>query len=144
HILGLNRRGKRQVMVEVGREWFTLTAEVVNATWDQASFAPEAAWSVDLRCTDPLKRGELRTYTAPATIYHRGRFDALPTVTVKATTSMTGGYTIVGPDGKRFIVTVTLPAGATDQIDFSTGWVYRNGALLEKATSRSEVWAIPP
>lgn len=143
HIIGLNRPGKRQVMVEIGRDWFTLTAEVTNVMWDQASFAPEATWSVELRCTDPLKRGERNTYTAPATVYHRGRFGALPKVTVKATTAMSG-YRINGPGGKQFIVTAPLPAGATDVIDFATGWVYRNGALLEKATSRSEVWEIPP
>lgn len=143
HIVGLHQPGKRSVMVELGRDWFTLTAEVVSVTWDQASFAPEAVWSVDLRCVDPLKRGELRTYTAPATVFHRGRFDALPTVTVRATTAMSG-YTINGPDGKKFIVTSPLPAGQTDTIDFATGWVYRGGALLEKATSRSETWPVPP
>lgn len=142
-LIGMHRPGKRAVHVETGRDWFTLNAEVVDVRFDTVGFAPEATWSFDLRCTDPLKRGELRSYTAPATVFHRGRFSAPPTVTVRATTTMTG-YRINGPGGKQFVVTAPLPTGSSDVIDFATGWVYRNGALLEKATSRSEVWEIPP
>lgn len=144
HLIGMHRPGKRAVHVETGSAWFTLKSEVIEVQFDTVGFAPEATWSVDLRCVDPLKRGELRTYSGTSmNVFHRGRFGALPKVTVRATTTMTS-YRINGPGGKQFVVTAPLSAGSTDVIDFSTGWVYRNGALLEKATSRSEVWEIPP
>ncbi|GGD33060.1 hypothetical protein GCM10010915_11800 [Microbacterium faecale] len=144
HLLGLYAGEKRQARVNVGHDWFNLDIEVRNIAFDTVGFAPEATWSVDLRCADPRKRGELRRYTGSSVnVFHRGRFDAYPTVTVKASSAMSG-YTISGPGGRGFIVTRSLPAGSTDRIDFETGWVYRNGNLLEKATTRRETWPVPP
>lgn len=83
--------------------------------------------------------GETRTFPSGASVYHYGNYGATPKITVTGS----GAYTITS-GSRQFIVSSALPAGQTDVIDFRTGWVRRNGALMFGGVSRAETWAIPP
>ncbi len=90
---------------------------------------------------DPFKYGETRTFqiTEPAT--HEGTVPASPVYTVDG--PRPSGYTIVGPNGRRYVVTQALPAGSTHQIDMRTGVLRLNGAPQSRAVGRAETWALP-
>lgn len=100
-----------------------------------------ATFLMQFVAADPRKYGETESYTGPAS--HMGDFPAIPVIDVTATSTM-AGYTVVGPEGRRFVVTQTLPAGQTHRIDMRTGWLYLNGALQIGAVGVSDLWTIPP
>lgn len=96
------------------------------------------------RMSDPRKYGETNLFRPDGTAFHYGNFPAIPTLSVTATATMTGGYTVFGPDNKRFVVTQTLPAGSTHQMDMSTGWLILNGTQQIGAVGHADLWTIPP
>lgn len=103
-----------------------------------------ASYQCSVVAPDSLIYGETFTY-GPGTslsVFHYGSADAVPEVTV--TGAMPSGYRVNGPNGEQFIVSQALAAGQTHRIDFSTGWLYRNGALQQGGVSRAQTWVIPP
>lgn len=86
--------------------------------------------------------GETNTFSGSSVqVCHYGNADAVPDVTVVGPRA---AYTISGPGGQLFSVSQALSAGQTHRIDFSQGWVYRNGALQQGAVARAETFTIPP
>lgn len=94
------------------------------------------------RMSDPRKYGLTNKFTgASVRPFHRGNFPATPEITV--TGSMPNGYTINGPQGKRYVVAQALSTGQTHRIDFNTGWLYRNDVLQQGVYGRVELWDVP-
>ncbi len=133
-------RSGRFVVSEYGR---TLHASV--RLYGQPSFVRRgstryADWSLKLRAADPWRYGKLRTFGAGAPAVHAGNAPASPI------------FTVVGPQpaysisagSRQFAVSAALPAGSTDVIDLSNGWVRRDGAVLVDGVSRAETWTILP
>jgi hypothetical protein len=85
--------------------------------------------------------GEVSTFASGATAVQYGNFPALPELVVAG--PHPAGYTVTA-GSNQFTVTAALPAGSTDVIDMSTGWVRRNGVLLVGGISRADTWEIPP
>lgn len=95
-------------------------------------------------CADPRQYGETRLFGPAAAIgaHHRGNFSAFPVLTVAGASA--GGYTVNGPDGRRYIVTTPLVAGTPHTIDMATGRLRIGGTTVIGGVSRSQTWTIPP
>jgi hypothetical protein len=104
-----------------------------------------AQWQVRLKCPDPRKFGEFDSVAvsagAPASLYHRGNYDASPVIRVHGPTA---AYTVTGPAGEQYTVTGGLGAGNEHVIDFNDGLLRVNGAITAAAVSKAELWVVPP
>lgn len=101
-----------------------------------------ADFLLQLWAADPRKYGEVETFRGGEAASHKGNFEAAPELTIRG--NMPSGYTVNGPDGKRYVVTQALTDAETHVIDMRTGWLYKNGALQSGAVGRAETWVIPP
>ncbi|PRB14461.1 hypothetical protein [Microbacterium sp. MYb62] len=101
-----------------------------------------ARFTMSVWAADPRAYGETNYIPAGGQAVHYGNVAAFPVLTVRATTTM-AGYTILGPGGKQYVVTQTLPAGSTAQIDMRTGWMTRGGVQQLGAVARADTWSIP-
>lgn len=117
----------------------------------QPQFVPEvwgqsARYQVQFWAPDPRKFGETRHFAGGVAAYHYGNFAASPRIYVRATSTMSGGYTINGPAGKKYIVSAALAAGHLHTIDMNTGLLYVDG--VDTATfgvvAQGDTWAVPP
>lgn len=102
-----------------------------------------AQYQIQFWSPDPRRYGDEHTYD-PGTVvdvYHYGTYHALADIEV---TGVMGGYTLYGPNGKRYVVTQALSAGQTHRIEMRSGLLYRDGVLQRSAVGRSETWTIPP
>ncbi|WP_091232648.1 hypothetical protein [Microbacterium sp. 3J1] len=130
----------RLVVSEYGRTLHALVRVYGQSTFARRGSTRYADWSLKLRAADPWRYGKLRTFAAGVPAAHAGNAPASPV------------FTVVGPQpaysisagSRQFAVSTALPAGSTDVIDLSTGWVRRNGAVLVDGVSRAETWTIPP
>jgi len=91
-----------------------------------------ANWQLRLKCVDPRKFGETRTWSAsvgaPASgIFHRGNYDATARFVVAG--SMPGGYKLT-IKGLIFNVTAPLVTGHPHSIDYGTGRLSIDGAIV--------------
>lgn len=107
-------------------------------------YGEAARYAIQGYAPDPRLYGETNMFLDGEPMYHYGNFPAIPILSVTATATMTGGYTVFGPDNKRFVVTQTLPAGSTHQIDMSNGWLTLNGTQQIGAVGYADLWTIPP
>lgn len=128
-----------------------------STVWGRAGLAPgvqkkfkvnaatstDARFQLQLKFADPRLFGESRAFAAATSLslQHYGNFLSLPVLEV--TGSMPSGYSVNGPDGRKFTVTQALTAGQTHRIDMNTGRLYRNGVLQVGWVSRTETWGIP-
>lgn len=99
-----------------------------------------ASYSFECWAPDPRMYGETRSFLGDQVAYHYGNFPATP---VHEVTGTSAGYTITGPDGKKFTVS-SGPGSGTDRIDMANGRVYRNGVLQLGIVTRADLWSIPP
>lgn len=117
-------------------------ARVVSQTqWDERGGHRVADFQIQFKCADPRKFGETRTFASGEAAFHYGNFPATPQITVSG--SRPSGYTVNGPDGKRFVVTRALTAGNPHSIDMNTGLLRVNGVLVFGGVTVAETWAIP-
>jgi hypothetical protein len=115
---------------------------VVSQTqWDERGGHGVADYQIQFRFADPRKFGETASFGSGAPAFHYGNFPATPQITVSG--SMPSGYTVNGPDGKRFVVTRALVGGSPHAIDMETGLLRVNGALVYGGVSVANTWAIP-
>jgi len=128
-----------------------------STVWGRAGLAPgvqkkfkvdaasstHARFQLQLKFHDPRLFGESKPFAAAASLSlrHYGNFLSLPALEV--TGSMPSGYSVNGPDGRKYTVTQALTPGQTHRIDMNTGRLYRNGVLQVGWVSRSETWGIP-
>jgi len=105
-----------------------------------------AQWQVPLKCPDPRKYGQAKTFPLVKAEYvdlnHRGNYNASATVSV--TGNAPGGYTLREPGGVYYEVTGSLSPGETHTIDFRTGIFRINGYIVAGETGVSDIWFIEP
>jgi hypothetical protein len=95
---------------------------------------------LEIKCGDPLKYGAMQSFSgANVGVFHRGSYTAAPRVKV---TGVSGGYTVSGPEGRRFVVS-SGPGSGQDVIDMRTGLLRRNGTVLRGAVTRAQTWGVP-
>ena len=104
-----------------------------------------ARYQFSVRCPDPRRYGQAREFPSAGneqvTFWHRGNFTAAP----KHIVSGTGpGYTINGPDGKRFIVREPVTPDRPHTIDMATGQVTIGGTVRYGIVARADTWAARP
>lgn len=118
-------------------------AEIRAVRFDPLGFAPEADFVVEFHMPDPRRfSSSAGVFASGEPVFHRGTYAATPDITV--TGNMPSGYTVNGPDGKKYVVTQALTTGRAHRIDMHTGWLYLDGVLQQGAVSRAETWTIPP
>lgn len=115
---------------------------------DQPQFVMTAAgalatFQIKFWCPDPRKFGDAHVVAGGVSAPNYGNFAATPVHVVSGDMS---GYTINGPDGKQFIVTVPVVSGHPHTIDMSksVGLLSIDGVyVMGGLGSRTDVWAIP-
>jgi hypothetical protein len=138
--------GRIQVKQAGSTEW--APCRLAGKTQFQVNGATEtdATFQIQVWCPSPLRFGETRHFAGGVAAYHYGNFAAAPVIYVRATSTMSGGYTLNGPAGKKYIVSASLAAGHLHTIDMSTGLLYVDGA--DNATfgvvAQGDTWAVPP
>jgi hypothetical protein len=124
--------------------WSDVHVDMVR--YDPAGAFPWADYQVEAWLPDPAKYGEVRSWIVPAnqvsSMHHDGNFSASPRFVVAG--PQPAGYSITATSKPSFQVNTPLPSGSTDVVDFATGRVFRNGALLVGAVSFPRVWSVPP
>lgn len=136
-------RGRLQVAGHGNTKW----ADAVRSS--STLFEPItdtlARWQVHLRFPDPRKFGDLHTFPvsagAPATVFHRGNYNASPVVQING--PVTGGFTITHPGG-LYTAVGDLAAGSTIRIDFNTGRLRLNGNDRSDLVTRADLYKVPP
>lgn len=101
----------------------------------------DALFQIQVWCPSPLKFGETRTFASGVPAAHYGNFPSTPLLTVTGSMS---GYTINGPQSKKFTVTAAVTPAASHVIDMNTGLLYVGGTATYGAVSRGDTWAVPP
>jgi len=104
-----------------------------------------ASFQVQLWCPDPRKFGNARDFVrtnGTVSVFHRGNFDALPTVTVRG--SAANGYRLNGPGGLQYKVTRALVSGIPHRIEFTDGRLRVNGTVVATGADSADVWPVPP
>lgn len=142
-LTGLGSSGQLvRLVVEQGSRVNWADARVVSQTqWDERTGHKAADFQIQFKCADPRKFGETRTFASGEAAFHYGNFPATPQITVSG--SRPSGYTVNGPDGKRFVVTRALTAGNPHSIDMDTGLLRVNGVLVFGGVTVADTWAIP-
>lgn len=104
-----------------------------------------ARYQFSVRCPDPLKYGEVREFRSAGneqvSFWHRGNFAAAP---VHVVSGSGPGYTINGPDGKRFIVREPVTPDRPHTVDMATGQVTIGGTVRYGIVDRADTWAARP
>lgn len=138
--------GKQKMVVQRGAEVLsTYVARLSKPTVTKDLYGLLAHFQVTFWAPDPLWYGDQQSF-GPARsldLFHWGDFPAHPRFTVAGSSAAAGGYTIA-QGGRSYVVSVGPAAGQTDEIDFATGWLYRNGALQSSKVSRYETWTVGP
>lgn len=109
--------------------------------FDITMWGQRADWQLSLKFADPYLYRDAASFAGGSPSFHRGNTKAIPVHTV--TGSNGSGYTINGPDGKRFTVTRAVVAGSPHVIDMATGWLTINGVVQTGAVTVSDLWAVP-
>ena len=144
-ITGLPAHGRLVVTDNAQTQWANaqlLSVDVSRKTRDSVRLV-----TIDWRCPDPRKYGELREFTstgATVDLWHRGTADAIPEFKV---TGFTGGYRIAGRGalaGNFFTVNGPKAAGTVDTVSFRSGMLLRNGEPVQRRILQNHVWTVPP
>ncbi|UTM47048.1 phage distal tail protein [Glutamicibacter mysorens] len=102
-------------------------------------------FQIPLEAIDPFKYGESYAVpgntTDPASLFHRGTVPAWPVVTVSASSS--SGYTLT-LNGRQVVVTRAIASTAPHEIDFKTGILRVDGAVVRGGLSTANFSPINP
>jgi hypothetical protein len=139
-------QSRQQIVVQTSsrRRWAYGSVEG-EIKFDRIGGASEADYRFSLFLPDPFKYGETRetlsqgdsvTHGNIAVASHDGNTVAFPRFTVTPTSNIgASGYQIKG-EGKTFEVPGPLNVGQVDEVDFNTGTVRRDGALVRDVIPR--------
>lgn len=104
-----------------------------------------ADFTLNLWCPDPRKFGDTSEFTAkvgePATVFHRGNYDAPPRFVVSGYAP--GGYALV-VNGRRFNVTQPVVTASPHTIDYDDGRLRIGGAVVHGGLGVTATPHIPP
>ena len=112
--------------------------------WEPVLWGTRADYLLQLKFAKPQLFGAMNTAAAAAsvTIFHYGNFKASPVLVITPTSSMTSGYTLNLPGGKKVIVTQPLTMGHVHEYNTATGRLKLDGVLQVGATSRRDTIAV--
>jgi len=121
----------------------TLAGEVL---FEHRGRTPRIAdWQLQLWFPDPRKYGEERSFPSAGNeqtqIWHRGNFGAAPVHVISGTGP---GYTLNGPDGKRFTVREPVSTDSPHLVDMATGQVIIRGNARYGIVAEADVWTVAP
>lgn len=104
-----------------------------------------ARFQIQLWAADPRLFGASQSFAGVSGelvwAHHYGNFTASPKVRVSG--SMHSGYTVWGPGGRRFTVTVPVVSAFPHTIDMHTGLLWVNGAVVHGAVTFADTWGVP-
>lgn len=102
-------------------------------------------WQAKVKAPDPRKFGDAHEFTAkvgePATVFHRGNYDAPPCFVVSGYAP--GGYALV-VNGKVFNVTRPVVTASPHTIDYDDGRLRIGGAAVHGGLGSTAAPHIPP
>lgn len=103
-----------------------------------------ARYQISRRFPDPRKYGNTRTLGPGSSVaaFHYGNAAAAPRIIVSGSDS--SGYTITGPNGRRYRVTLALTSGSPHTIDMSTGLLTVSSTVRTGVTPQANIWRVPP
>ncbi|MBG6085808.1 phage tail family protein [Zhihengliuella flava] len=110
-----------------------------------------AKWELSLKAPDPRKYGVLRTTawttasrTSPVSVQvsHEGNYPAAPVIEVKG--SMTSGFTAWGTGADSFRSLETVNAGELFEVDFGSGLLRKDGAVVFGQTGYTNLAKVMP
>lgn len=102
-----------------------------------------------LKATDPRRFGEARVVAAgagvAAMVENRGSAPAWPKIVVPGAVS-SGGYTITGPNGEKYVVTASPSSSQTHYVDMWDGMLRVNSSMAAGAglVGAAQTFTIPP
>lgn len=143
-LLANGKLGRLQVSTVLGGQW----ADCRLAA--RTRFTPDfgrrnATFQIQLWCADPRKFGESHEFRGSTgvaiPVYHRGNFDASPSMYVNG--DMPGGYRLTC-NGQTVTVTVPAVQGAWHSINFRLRRLRINGTVRLASFSDNQFWTIPP
>lgn len=139
----VRKKARLQVVGHGPAQW----ADVVRAS----SFKMEpltdtySQWQARIKAPDPRKFGDTNEFTAkvgePATVFHRGNYDAPPRFVVSGYAP--GGYALV-VNGRRFNVTQPVVTASPHTIDYDDGRLRIGGAVVHGGLGVTTTPHIPP
>lgn len=104
-----------------------------------------AQFQLRLKCPDPRKFGDARTFTATtdesAPVHHKGNYVATPRFVVYG--DMPDGY-ILSLGGRNFVVTRILSENYPHSIDYRDGRLRVNGQLITGMVAGSNIKLVEP
>lgn len=142
---GLGADGERmRLVVGKGDRSTWAWVRVIEPQVEQASSRENPEFLITLRAANPRRFGETHEVptspNVPVEFVNQGNFRAAPVFVVNG--PQPTGYSLVAPGQGNFQV-LPLPAGSQDVIDFASGDVIRNGAVLAGAAVLSNIWTVP-
>ncbi|RZU64941.1 hypothetical protein EV379_1252 [Microterricola gilva] len=125
-----------------GPRW--ANGRVVGQEFEPEVWGELATFLLQLKFAKPQLFGNMNTAAAAqsVTIFHYGNFKASPVLVITPTSSMTSGYTLNLPGGKKVIVTQPLTTGHVHEYNTATGRLKLDGVLQVGATSRRDTIAV--
>lgn len=141
-LLAGGQRGRIQVEQDGEIQW--ADGRLAAKTMFTRKGTDWASFQVQLWCPDPRKFGDMNKFTLPSgvpvTVYHRGNYEATPRFTI---TGDMPGYTLtVG--GWNYAVSVPLVPGTPHVIDYNTGRLRINGAIVQNSVGNVNIGTVHP
>lgn len=139
--------GGQSGRIQVARPWGTQWANCrlgAKTRFTERGGKDSATFQIQLWCADPRKFGDLKTFPiaagTPATVFHRGNYDASPVVQING--PVAGGFTITHPGG-LYTAVGDLAAGSTIRVDFNTGRLRLNGNDRSDLVTQADLYKVP-
>lgn len=140
-VLAEGQSARLEVSNDAGPTWATVRLVAVRPA---ATYGKRIPYLIQLLAADPRRYGpQAEDFVGSSVeVFHFGNVTASPVITV--TGSMPSGYSVLGPEGREYVVTQALTSGHEHRIVMRTGFLYRDGVLQRGAVSRAETWGAPP
>lgn len=125
-------------------KWARCRRGLVKPRWSSVGGELFGQFEFELWMSDPILKGETLPPVGPATsisLIQYGNFIAYPVIEV--TGSMPSGYSILGPSGYEYRVTLPLIAGNPHVIDMQTGLMRVGGVVQIAAVAIPDTWGVP-
>jgi len=137
--------GRIQVSRDGWTEWADCKVATEGIAFDEVYGQNYANFMVQLWCPNPLKYGDVNTFTVPSgasyvTVFHRGNAVGYPSIVVSG--SMPGGYVLQSTGGAEYRVTTPLTSGNPHTIDMATGLLVRGGLVVSGGVTRADLWRV--
>lgn len=139
-------RTARAVQVDVlGEKEWSPGKVLRKPEFDEWGGQPFADWSLEFWFPRPFIFGaEVSKFEgltgSQITAFHRGNARALPRYVIDG---VMGGYTLNGPNGRKWVVTKPVTAGNPHTIDMETGQLTIGDVVVAGFVTAADLWAFP-